>query len=60
MTDNKIDIDFHIDVMNHGEQNLTLTFKVKGQGHCVNALKLAYFLTWIIIYTSITNMGNKR
>ena len=46
--------------MNNGEQNLTLTFKVKGQGHCVNALKLAYLLTWKVFYTSIINMGNKR
>ena len=60
MTDNKIDIDFHIDVMNNGEQNLTLTFKVKGQGHFVNTLKLAYLLTWKVFYTSIINMGNKR
>ena len=29
-------------VLIDGEQNVTLTFKVKGQGHSVNARKSAY------------------
>ena len=32
----------YVDMINHGEQNMTLTFKLKGQGHSLNVIKSHY------------------
>ena len=32
----------YLGMINHGEQNMTLTFKLKGQGHSLNVIKSQY------------------
>ena len=52
--------------INHGEQNDTLTFKVKGQGHSANVLKSCYLVNvlskrvYFDIQTDIINHGEQN